>query len=231
MKKILRLIAYILALNFLALGGAVQYLWRSGRLDRVKAIQIKDILFSTTQPTTQPEAATQPSDANASQLDALLQKAVGGTPEEQVESLQRSFDARMAQVDLRERQLADQQREVDLGRQRLEADKAALDAQRTALAAAQTTAAAEANDQGFQDTLTLYQTMTPAQVKEIFANLKDDVVMRYLEAMPPKSAAKIIKQFKTPDELDRIQRIMELMRQPVDAPPSASAAADQSTGK
>jgi flagellar motility protein MotE (MotC chaperone) len=226
MTKILRLIAYILALNFLALGGALEYLWRSGHLDHERVMQIKEIMFSTTQPTTEPVATTQPvaESSAANGLDAVLEKAVVGTPAEQVDSLQRSFDARMAQIDVRQRQLADQQHEVDVGRQRLEAEKAALEASRKDLASAQAAAASEASDQGFQDTLTLYETMAAPQVKAVFATLKDDVVVRYLEAMPPKNAAKIIKQFKTPDELNRIQRIMERMRDP-------SASVDQSTGK
>src|ERR1700733_2034184 len=121
MTKIFRLVAYILALHFLALGGALEYLWRSGHLDHDRLVQIKQIMFSTTQPTTEPVATTQPvaESSAASGLDAVLAKAVAGTPAEQVESLQRSFDARMAQVDLRQRQLADQQHEVDVGQQRL----------------------------------------------------------------------------------------------------------------
>jgi hypothetical protein len=34
----------------------------------------------------------------------------------------------------------------------------------------------------------------------------------YLEAMDPRAVAKIVKEYKTPDELDRIQKIMEKIR-------------------
>jgi hypothetical protein len=30
--------------------------------------------------------------------------------------------------------------------------------------------------------------------------------------MPPRTAAKIIKEFKTPVELDRVQKVLEMMR-------------------
>jgi hypothetical protein len=37
-------------------------------------------------------------------------------------------------------------------------------------------------------------------------------VQHYLEAMDPRDATKIIKEFKTPDELSRIQTVLERMR-------------------
>jgi hypothetical protein len=42
--------------------------------------------------------------------------------------------------------------------------------------------------------------------------LNDDAMMQYLRAMDSTAAGKIIKEFKTPDELERVQRILETMR-------------------
>ena len=63
-----------------------------------------------------------------------------------------------------------------------------------------------AADQGFQDALQLYGTMKPKQVKEVFATLPDDVVVRYLRAMESRDASKVIKEFKSPAELVRLWR-------------------------
>ena len=105
-----------------------------------------------------------------------------------------------------------------------------METERQALDAAKQQQAALASDKGFQDSLLLYNTMAAKQVKNIFMGLDDPTVMNYLRAMQPRTAAKIIKEFKTQEETDRIQRIIERMRQstPTTAPavpgPTAAAA-------
>jgi len=230
--KFLRTIAYVLALNFLAVAGGLGYLWKSRHLDRLRLSAIKAIVFP---PAAAPvaESATAGSSATTQptlQLDELLSKAAGLSAEEQVQFLQRSFDARMAELDVRQRQLADQQRQIDFGGKRLADDRAALDAERKQLTAAEQQAAVDAGDQGFQDSLALYTAMPAKQVKTIFMTLTDDTMMRYLEAMPPRTAAKIMKEFKAPEETDRIQKVLERMRQRSSAtqPAGESAAAGTS---
>jgi hypothetical protein len=213
MKKLLTVIAAVLALNFLGLAGGVGYLWKTGHLDRDRIKAIKDVLFPAAPAVTLAGAgseapATQPSEL----LDEMLKKAAGRTAEEQVAFIQQSFDSRMAQLDLRQRQIADQQHNLDFGRQRLAEDRSALEAEKLKVAAAEQKAALEANDQGFQDSLQLYINMPAKQVKSIFMTLSEETMMRYLEAMDAKTASKIIKEFKTPDEADRIQKVLERMR-------------------
>ena len=55
--------------------------------------------------------------------------------------------------------------------------------------------------------------MPPKQVKQIFATLDDQTVVNFLQAMEPRTAAKIIKEFKTDDEVARMQKVLEKMRQ------------------
>jgi hypothetical protein len=129
-----------------------------------------------------------------------------------VEFIQRSFDAQMALLDRRQRELADLQRQVDLSKQQMERDRAALEKSRTELATRQQQATKLATDKGFQDSLALYNTMPSKQVKTIFMTLDDAAMKQYLEAMQPRSAARIIKEFKTPEEVARIQKVMESMR-------------------
>ncbi len=91
-------------------------------------------------------------------------------------------------------------------------DRGKLQQQQQNLTANQQEQTKLASDKGFQDSLELYTTMPPAQVKKIFMTLDDSAVQRYLEAMEPKPATKIIKEFKSPEELVRIQKILERMR-------------------
>ena len=74
----------------------------------------------------------------------------------------------------------------------------------------------------------MYATLQPRQVKSIFLGLDDVTVMNYLRALEPRAAGRIIKEFKTPEETARIERILERIRQagPTTTPsesPTASA--------
>lgn len=215
MKKMLHVIMALLAINFLAIGGAVGWLVQTKRLDKDKIHAIKDIVFpattqaSTTQSTDEASATTKPSDS----LEALLARSSGRTPTEQIETIQRNFDTQMAQLDRRERELNDLQRQVELSKQQMARDRAALDAERKALEAQKAEAAKLASDKGFQDSLALYNTMDAKQVKQIFLAMDDNTILQYLEAMEPRSAARIVKEFKSPVEITRIQKVMEKMRQ------------------
>lgn len=215
MKKLGGVIVLTLAINFLALAGGIAYLFQTNKLDRAKVLAIKEMIFApppvdpaSTQPSTQDEPTTKP----ANSLDKLLAEASGRTAGEQVEFIQRSFDAQMALLDRRQRELTDLQRQVDLAKQQMERDRVALEKGRTELATQQQLAKKLETDKGFQDSLQLYNTMSGKQVKSIFMTLDDATVRQYLQAMQPRKAAGIIKEFKTPDEVARIQNVMEAMR-------------------
>jgi flagellar motility protein MotE (MotC chaperone) len=212
-KKLFNVLMLALATNFLLVAGVVGYLWKTQRLDRDKAHAIREILFppneagnATTQPTTQP--ATRPS----LDLDAVLAAAAGMPAAEQVQLLQRTFDSRLAQLDRRTEELKSLHDLVKIGETRLAADRAAFERELAALHAREQEADRLAKDKGFQDSLELYGTMKPKQVKDVFAGLPDDVVVRYLRAMDPGQAGKIIKEFKAPAEVQRVKGLMEQVR-------------------
>ncbi len=130
MKKLFFVLILTLALNFLALGGAVGYLFQSGKLDKAKITKIKEVIFpppgstSTTQPSTPTTPATpQPfCQPRQSPIDKH-----SGSVIEQVDFIRRTVDAQMLELDQRQRQMADLQRQVDLANQKLATDRVALD--------------------------------------------------------------------------------------------------------
>jgi len=212
-KKLGGVIVLTLAINFLAAAGGIGYLFQSGKLDRAKISTIKELVFApppVSSATTQP--STQPTTKPVNSLEELLAKASGRTAGEQVEFIQRSFDAQMALLDRRQRELTDLQRQVDLAKQQMERDRIALEKGRTELTARQELAKKLETDKGFQDSLQLYNTMPGKQVKTIFMAMDDATMRQYLQSMQPRVAARIIKEFKSPDELTRIQKVMEAMR-------------------
>lgn len=235
MKRLFNVIVLALAANFVAAVGGVGWLWKSGHLDKPRLAEVKKVLFPP--PTTQPaggvtlaaaeKPTTQPTSVAADEvgpnLDAVLAKAVGRPAGEQVEVVRQAFDVQSAELDRRRRELVDLQRQLDVAQADVARDRAGLAADRTAFATAVTDQGKLAGDKGFQDTLALYQVMPARQVKTVFMSLPEDVVEQYLQAMPPKTAAKVMKEFKTPDEADRLQRVLEKMRS--STPPAPQAAA------
>jgi hypothetical protein len=214
MKRLFNVLVLTLAMNFLAIAGLVGWLYQSKRLDREKVHAIREILFPTQledAPTTQPTAG--PTTQPVMRLEELLAKTAGRPATEQVQFIQQAFDAQMTQLERREREVSDLGRQVELARQQLARDRAAQEKAEAHLAARQQEASRLASDEGFQDSLQLYNTMSGKQVKTIFMSLDDATVASYLQAMEPRAATRIIKEFKTPDEVARIQKILERIRQ------------------
>jgi hypothetical protein len=214
MKKLFTVIMMVLGLNLLAVAGGVGYLFQSGKIDRQKVLAIREMLFppplpdpATTQPADDP--TTRPASAR---LADLLARKTGMSTGEQVDFLQQTFDSQTALLDRHRREVDDLQRQVELAKQQVARDRAAVDADRAKLDAEQKEAARLASDQGFQDSLALYQAMPSRQVKSIFMSLDDEIVTQYLQAMGPGGSKKILKEFKSAEELARVQSIMERMR-------------------
>jgi hypothetical protein len=212
MKRIWDVLVLTLAVNFLLLAGLVGWMYQGGHLDKNRVAKIKELLFP---PPSVPTPVTQPADPTTRptlQLDELLAKHSSMTAGQQVDFVRQTFDTQMAQLDRRTRELADLKAQIDLANARLVTDRAALDADRKKLTEQQAQAQKLATDQGFQDTLNLYNAMPAKQVKTIFMTLNDDAMLQYMQAMEPRTATKVIKEFKTAEEVDRVQRILELMR-------------------
>ncbi len=212
MKKLFFVLILTLAMNFLALGGAVGYLFQSGKLDKAKITKVREIIF----PPPGMAATTQPSAASAApqplNLANLLDKHSGSVIE-QVDFIRRTVDAQMLELDRRQRELADLKRQVDLANQKLAADRTALEKREKDLTNREQAAQKLQNDTGFQNSLAIYNAMPSKQVKSIFMTLGEATVQQYLTAMDTRTAGKIIKEFKTADETAFIERVLERIRQ------------------
>ena len=215
MKKLFNVIVLVLAINFIALAAGVGYLKQSGHLDKDRVLAIKDILFPA--PAAQPAAATQPTANPTTQpmvrLEELLAQQSGRPASEQVEFIQHTFDAQMAQIDRRQRELNDLQAQIDLAKGQLARDRSAVAQKEKTLTAREQEATKLESDKGFQDSLALYKSMPSKQVKSIFLAMDDRNVAQFLQAMEPRAAAKIVKEFKSPEESQFIQKALQRLRE------------------
>ena len=216
MKQLWNVLVLVLAMNFLASAGGIYWLYSGGHLNKEKLTAIREILFP---PSEKVElATTQPSDSSTTmpsvRLEELLAKYAGRPATEQLEYIRQSFDAQMVQLDRAHRELATLQKTVELAQKQLADDRKALADERKKFEERQKLAEKLANDKGFQDSLAMYESLPSRQVKEVFMGLDDAAVVQYLQAMESRTAAKIMKEFKTQPESERLKKIMERMRQP-----------------
>ena len=93
-------------------------------------------------------------------------------------------------------------------------DRGDVDQQRKNVESREQDRARLASDQGFQDSLALYKSMSSKQLKSVFMGMDQATVATYLQAMEPRTASKIIKEFKLPQEQEFMQKVLEKLRQP-----------------
>src|SRR5438045_4094864 len=126
MKKLLNVIVLALAANFLVLAGGVGYLRFTNHLDSEQVLAAKVVLFPN-------PVEDEPTTHTMLTLASLLAQQSGRSASEQVEFIQHTCDAQMAQLDRRQRELADLQRQVELAKQQIARDRGTVDEQRKAV--------------------------------------------------------------------------------------------------
>jgi flagellar motility protein MotE (MotC chaperone) len=120
--------------------------------------------------------------------------------------------AQAQELERRGREMIDLRRQLTLAQRQVLADRQAVEAGEAALAQKVDRQAELAADEGFQSTLAFYESMPAKQAKDLFLNMDEPAVATYLAAMKSRSAGKIVKEFKQPDERDFLQRVMAEMR-------------------
>lgn len=223
MKKLLTVFSLVLAINFLAVAAGVGFLFKGGHLDKSRIAKIKEIVFPpapTVAPVTRPSSTTRP----VVDLDQLLARHAGRTPTEQLHHIRQSFDAHMLELERKQREMLALKVQADAAQAAARAERALLEKAKAEFAAREKAAVNVAEDKAFQDSLALYTTMPAKQTKSLFLGLDDETAVKYLSAMEPRTAAKITKEFKSPEEIERLKKIMEKLRQaPAEAPANPQA--------
>src|SRR5690242_5670946 len=124
MKKLLSVFAWTLALNFLAAAGGIALLYRNGNLNREKVQTIKELVFApATQPTEEKLPERDPSTQPTLKLEQMLAQVSGRSASEQVEFMQRTFDAQMAVLDRRFQELQSQRKTVEDARAEIDKER------------------------------------------------------------------------------------------------------------
>lgn len=235
MKQAIFIIMAAITINALALAGFVGWLHWSGRLNRDRV----DRVVSTFKPTVEQEKKQQlekeekeAAEAKSKAELARMAKVSAGplTLEDRIRSEAQSEDVAVQRLERLQRETADLRRQLEMAKQLVGTQKAELDAQKKAFAETVQRDEKLKADQSFQQTVEMYEQLKSTQVKEIFQNLlkqgKQAEVLDYIAAMQQRKAASVLKEFKTPQEIQVATDLMRRLRERGQAP----ANSDVSTG-
>jgi seryl-tRNA synthetase len=221
MKTAFTIIAVLAIVHILAGLSFVGWLAGTNRLnkDRLKAAKA---VFALTIDQEQDKEAEQAAAAEAAKVEAERQARLSG-----VGGLASTAD-RLAEDEKRNevllRQLERTRREIEalsdnltLARQRMERQHADLLTAKKDLEQRIKQMEARLNDEGFKKAVALFESLPSKQVKQMFielieSNQADDVVA-YLEAMEPRKAAGVLKEFKDDREIDRAVDLTQRLRE------------------
>jgi hypothetical protein len=238
MKKIMQFLTMLCVLNVFMVIGLAGYLVGTGRLDKEKGGAIVDLLRHKGTPTKfretvydilEPVATTAPATQATTNPASLAEdqglRSVASAQERIAFAHQMMEQERLSleneAQDLRHRQelLLALQADVQAKLKKIEDAKKESEPKAA-------TAEAKVREENFQKTLALYDELKPKQIKDIFIDNKDpDLAASYLVAMDPSRAAKIVGEFKTPEEQQFIVLVLDRIRTRGTGSASGNAAA------
>lgn len=224
MKKLFSFISLICVLNVLMLGGIAGFLWGTGRLDKGKAQTIADILKQPGTPAgfrekvydlMTPVAATGPATATAPATQSAVAEADAlepATADERIDYMHKALEADRLRMENEAQNLRHQQELLAQMQSQLELDRKDLAAQKKSFDDRVAAAKGNKDTAGFDKTMALFQELKPKQVKDLLTSMQEDEAVRYLAAMEPDQAAKIIAEFKSPTEKAFLNTVMDRLR-------------------
>ncbi|MDX2114378.1 MAG: hypothetical protein SFZ24_01985 [Planctomycetota bacterium] len=205
MRSIWIIISTLAIANLLGIAGFLGWLQTSGRLNRDRVERIRTILAPTVA-TEQAEEQRRQAEAETARQAAEAAAKVGVKPltaEQRLEDAagQEEVDAQRSRRVQREttdliNTLMREREQLDRERAKFDADVAAFKEMRARIAE-------QEGSEQFQKTVQLYQSVKPADAKNMMASLiqtgKKDQVVSYLNALAPRNASKILAEFQVDD--------------------------------
>ncbi len=218
MKTLWNLISIIAVVNLLAVLSTAGWLVASGRLDRERWLEVRELL------------AQRDGAPPAAEADAPAEEESGD-----VVATTARIDARQRlaqQTSMSLRRLLDEKDQLDRvleeRRQQLEASKAAFEAERKQWDEATAQLRSARTDEQFKKTVKLLESVPPKQAKEMIlalvAESKTDQAVGYIDAMSPYKASGVLKAFKGEDENKVATDLLERLRQRANGARSAGSA-------
>ncbi|MBI1369513.1 MAG: hypothetical protein GC162_12775 [Planctomycetes bacterium] len=221
MKTAFHVLAIMAILHILGALGFVGYMVATDRVNRERLEAVRAVFEKTiAQAAADAKEQAKVDEAAAEQaqrIAALEGKNAGPeTVSQKLEGEQERNEITLRQLERTRQEVESLQRSLQLAQQRVEGQYNELLKEKQTLQKRLAQIEQQRNDEGFKKTVELYETLPPKQVKEMFVKLMSEGggehVVAFLEAMQPRKAAGVLKEFKTPEEVAKAVQLTEQLR-------------------
>ncbi|MEM9109610.1 MAG: hypothetical protein AAGC72_06265 [Planctomycetota bacterium] len=225
MRTLFTAFILVLVVNALALGALAGWLGATDRLSKERLRQAVAVFGYTI-----PEQArlAEQADQAEQEAQALAERALrmeqvaGGpvTPEARLEAIQVVDDKRRALLERQKVEAEALKRQLDAQQQLIEARIAELDTKQKVFDDAIAEKIEEMESEDFKEAIAMLEGIPPKQAKQVIQRWLTDgaeqQVVDYLSAMEERKAAKVLKEFKLPNEVAQAATLIEQIRQRTD---------------
>ncbi|MFN3166327.1 MAG: hypothetical protein ACE37H_04600 [Phycisphaeraceae bacterium] len=221
MRTLFTAFILVLLVNALALGSVLGWLGATDRLSKQRVREAAGVFNHTIQEQAALDAEKAKAEQEALELaeQALrLEQVAGGPmePEQRLAALQQVDEKQRALIERRKVEVEQLQRQLDTQRKLIEQRLAELDEKQQAFNQAVAAQLEEMEQEDFQEAIAMLEGIPPKQAKAVFQELlkagDQEQVVSYLSAMQARKAAKVLQEFKLPNEIAQAADLIEQLR-------------------
>lgn len=215
----------VLIINVLALGALAGWLGASGRLNKDRLRDAVAVFNHTIEEEARlaAEAEQAERDAQALAERALRMEQVAGgpvTPESRLASIQVVDDKQRALLERQKVEAEALKRQLNAQQRLIEQKIAELDTKQQAFDQAIASKIEAMQQEDFKEAIAMLEGIPPKQAKQVIQRWLNDgdqtQVVDYLSAMEERKAAKVLKEFKQPNEVAQAATLIDQLRQRTD---------------
>lgn len=225
MRTLFTAIILVLIINVLALGALAGWLGSSGRLSKDRLRDAVAVFNHTIEEEAQLAAEAEQAELDAQAMaerELRMEQVAGGpvTPEARLASIQVVDEKRRALIERQKVEAEALKRQLDAQRRLIEQRIAELETKQQAFDQAIATKVDEMQREDFKEAIAMLEGIPPKQAKQVIQRWLNDgaqtQVVDYLSAMEERKAAKVLKEFKLPNEVAQAASLIEELRQRTD---------------
>jgi hypothetical protein len=228
MKLLWNLLAAVLLINVLALGGVCAWMYASGRIDADRLRQARSLFAPTIAQAQRQEALAeqQAQEQREAQLQVARLQDVADGPVSVATRLatdQQEQEVAMQKIAWLRRTVQNLTARLESDKRRLEEMKADLEKTHQSFERSAAARAQQQHNEDFQAAVRMYEQLQAGQAKSMFLELisqgREQEVINYLASMQQRKAAAVLREFKTEAEIvlatNLLQQLAERGVQPV----------------
>jgi len=225
MRTLFTAFILVLVINTLALGALAGWLGATGRLNKDRVRDAVAVFNHTID-----EDAKLAEEAEQAELDAQalaeralrMEQVAGGpvTPEARLQSIQVVDEKQRALLERQKVEAEALRRQLNSQQRLIEQKIAELDTKQKAFETAIASKIEQMQDADFKEAIAMLEGIPPKQAKQVIQEWltggAQEQVVDYLSAMEERKAAKVLKEFKLPNEVAQAATLIEQLRQRTD---------------